>query len=74
MIPYRRYEGCSVTSQILVMIAHIEAEREEDIIPYEHLHLWFLAGVDCHYVPIDYGHGAACCRRYEIAVHLATTQ
>ena len=52
------------------MIPHVEPEREEDVVPDEHLHLGVFPRVDGHHIAIDDGHSSAGGRRHEVAVHL----
>lgn len=55
------------------MVTHIEAEREEYVVPYEHLHLGLFAGVDGHHITVDHGHRAAGRSCHEVTVHLCVT-
>lgn len=52
------------------MVAYIESEREEYVVPNEHLHFGLFAWIYRHYVTVDYGHCAAGCRRYKVTVDL----
>ncbi len=52
------------------MVADIEPEGEEDVVPDEHLHLCVLPGVDGHDVAVDDGHRPAGGGGHEVAVHL----
>ena len=52
------------------MISHIESQREEDVVPYEHLHLGIFTGVNSHHISINHSHCSTRCRRDEVAVDL----
>ena len=62
--------GRRVPAQLAVVVAHVEAQAEEDVVPDEHLHAGLLAGVDGHHVAVDDGHGAAGGGRREVTVDL----
>lgn len=52
------------------MVPDVEAEREEYVVPDEHLHLGVLARVDGHDVAVDDGDGAPRGRRHKVGVDL----
>uniref|UniRef100_A0A3Q3IKS0 Uncharacterized protein n=1 Tax=Monopterus albus TaxID=43700 RepID=A0A3Q3IKS0_MONAL len=50
---------------LTIVVPHIEAKAEEDVVPDEHLHARFFTRVDSHDVAINYCHGASsgsCCK------------
>ncbi len=60
-----RSMGCGVPAKLTIVVPHIKAKAEEDVVPDEHLHACFLAGVDGHHVAINDCHGASsggCCK------------
>lgn len=59
-----------VSSQPFVVIADIETEGEEYVVPNEHLHARFFAWIYCHYVAINDGLSSASGGRDEIRVNL----
>lgn len=63
-------KSCSVTAQLFVMIAHVEAERKEDVIPDKHLHFGFLTGIDRHYITIDHRHCSTSRGGHKVTVNL----
>lgn len=67
---HRCNEGRGVSTQVFVMVADVKSEREENVVPNEHLHLRLLAGIDRHHVAVDDGHRAARGRCHEVAVNL----
>lgn len=52
------------------MVAHVKAQREENVIPNEHLHFGLFARVYGHHVAIDNGHGTTGSRSNKVAVDL----
>ena len=62
--------GGRVSAQLAVVVAHVEAQAEEDVVPDEHLHARLLARVDGHHVAIDYRHGAPGGGRGKVTVDL----
>ena len=47
------HEGGRIPAQILVVILHVKAQAEEDVVPDEHLHLGLLPRVDGHHVSLS---------------------
>lgn len=66
----RRDESGWIAAQVFVVIAYVEAQREENIVPDEHLHFCLLARIDGHHVSIDYSHSAASGCGDKITMHL----
>jgi len=65
-----RHKGGMIAAKFLVVIADIKAQREEDVVPDEHLHFGILAGINGQHIAIDDGHRSTSCRRHKVAMHL----
>ena len=59
---------------VTVMIADIEPEREENFVPYKHLHASFFSGIDGQDVSVDYSLSTACSISNKIWMNLKHDQ
>lgn len=66
--------GCGVSggisAQLAIVIPHIEAQAEEDVVPDEHLHAGFLTRIDGHDVAVYDCHGATSGSCSKVTVNL----
>lgn len=67
--------GCgvsgSITAQLAVVVPHVEAQAEEDVVPDEHLHAGLLTWVDGHHVAVYDCHCTASCSGSKVTVNLS---
>lgn len=66
----RRSMGGSIATELTIVVPHVEAQTEEDVVPDEHLHARFLAGVDRHNIAINDCHGPTSGSSCKVTVDL----
>lgn len=62
--------GSGIATQLPVMVTHVEAQAEKNVVPDEHLHARLLSRIDRHDVAVNHRHCATRCCGSKIAMNL----